>query len=107
MTVALANSNPLVLSAMAEIFDRDPRFSLVTTSASAERFLGAVMRIGVTVGVIDWALPALGGQRLIEVLRDHARSSRRKINEIASQLLLAEETLNGLHGAFLNRAKTK
>lgn len=40
-----------------------------------------------------------------EVLRDHARSSRRKINEIASQLLLAEETLNGLHGAFLNRAK--
>ena len=41
-----------------------------------------------------------------EVLRDHARSSRRKINEIASQLLLAEETLNGLHGAFLNRAKT-
>lgn len=42
-----------------------------------------------------------------EVLRDHARSSRRKINEIANQLLLAEETLNGLHGAFLNRAKTK
>lgn len=42
-----------------------------------------------------------------EVLRDHARSSRRKINEIASQLLLAEETLNGLHGAFLNRAKSK
>ena len=42
-----------------------------------------------------------------EVLRDHARSSRRKINEISSQLLLAEETLNGLHGAFLNRAKTK
>ncbi len=35
-----------------------------------------------------------------EVLRDHARSSRRKINEVADQLLAAEETLNGLHAAF-------
>ncbi|HAT30079.1 MAG TPA: response regulator [Janthinobacterium sp.] len=35
-----------------------------------------------------------------EVLRDHARSSRRKINEIANQLLTAEETLNSLRGAF-------
>lgn len=42
-----------------------------------------------------------------EVLRDHARSSRRKINEIANQLLSAEETLNSLHGAFSNRLKQK
>ena len=42
-----------------------------------------------------------------EVLRDHARSSRRKINEIASQLLTAEETLNGLHSAFHQRLKAK
>ena len=42
-----------------------------------------------------------------EVLRDHARSSRRKINEIANQLLAAEETLNGLHGAFNQRHKAK
>jgi two-component system nitrate/nitrite response regulator NarP len=76
VTIALANSNPLVLTAMAEIFDRDPRFSLVTTSASAEGFLGAVMRIAVSVGVIDWALPALGGQKLIEVLRDQPAAPR-------------------------------
>lgn len=42
-----------------------------------------------------------------EVLRDHARSSRRKINEIASELLAAEETLNNLHGAFISRRKLK
>ena len=40
-----------------------------------------------------------------EVLRDHARSSRRKINEIADQLLTAEETLNGLHASFNARLK--
>ncbi len=40
-----------------------------------------------------------------EVLRDHARSSRRKINEVADQLLAAEETLNSLHAAFAGRLK--
>ena len=38
-----------------------------------------------------------------EVLRDHARSSRRKINEVADQLLAAEETLNSLHAGFAIR----
>ena len=42
-----------------------------------------------------------------EVLRDHARSSRRKINEVADQLLAAEETLNSLHAAFAARLKAK
>lgn len=40
-----------------------------------------------------------------EVLRDHARSNRRKVNEVAEQLLQAEEMLNGLHAAFNSRLK--
>jgi response regulator NasT len=42
-----------------------------------------------------------------EVLRDHARSSRRKVNEVAEQLVSAEELLNSLHGAFVGRLKGK
>ncbi|ATQ74359.1 response regulator [Massilia violaceinigra] len=42
-----------------------------------------------------------------EVMRDHARSSRRKINEVADQLLAAEETLNSLHAGFASRLKSK
>lgn len=74
--VMLADSNPLVLSAMSEIFERDPRFSLVATSATAEGFLGMVMRVPVAVGVIDWNLPVLGGAKLIEVLREQERTPR-------------------------------
>ena len=74
--LSLADGNPLVLSAMSELFDRDPRFSLVATSATAEGFLGAVMRVPVSVAVIDWNLPALGGQKLIEVLRDQPGAPR-------------------------------
>lgn len=42
-----------------------------------------------------------------EVLRDHARSNRRKVNEVAEQLVSAEELLNSLHGAFAGRLRNK
>jgi len=72
----LADSNPLVLSALSEIIERDSRFSLVATAATAEGFLATVMRVPVLVGVVDWNLPALGGAKLIEVLRDQANAPR-------------------------------
>ncbi|MEM9349400.1 MAG: response regulator transcription factor [Pseudomonadota bacterium] len=72
----LGDANPLVLSALSELIDRDPRFSLVATSASAEGFLGTVMRVPVDIGVIDWNLPVLGGAKLIEVLRDQENAPR-------------------------------
>ena len=53
---------PLVLSAMSEIFERDPRFSLVATSATAEGFLGTAMRVPVQIGVIDGIYRPLGAQ---------------------------------------------
>jgi len=74
--VMLADGNPLVLSALSEIIDRDPRFSLVATAATAEGFLGTVMRVPVQIGIIDWNLPALGGAKLIEVLRDQVNAPR-------------------------------
>ena len=76
ITVILADSNPLVLTAMSAIFDQDPRFSLVATSGTAEGFLGAAIRMPVEVGVIDWNLPALGGAKLIDVLREQADAPR-------------------------------
>jgi two-component system, NarL family, nitrate/nitrite response regulator NarP len=76
VTIMLADSNPLVLTAMSEIFGKDARFSLVATSATAEGFLGTVMRMPVQVGVIDWNLPALGGAKLIDVLREQPDAPR-------------------------------
>ncbi len=76
IAVMLADNNPLVLSAMSEIFERDPRFSLVATSATAEGFLGAVMRVPVQVCVIAWNLPVLGAAKLMEVLREQENAPR-------------------------------
>lgn len=67
--IALADSNPLMLSALSEFFDRDQRFSLVATASTAEGFLEAVLRVPVTAAVVDWTLPMLGTEKLLEVLR--------------------------------------
>ena len=74
--IVLADANPLVLSAMSEIIDHDPRVSLVATSSTAEGFLGTVMRVPVHVGIVDWNIPALGGAKLIEILRDQEKAPR-------------------------------
>jgi response regulator NasT len=42
-----------------------------------------------------------------EVLRDHARAQRRKINEVAEQVVAAEELLNSLHGGFAAHLRSK
>ena len=72
----IADGNALMLSALSEKFQRDPRFSLVSTVATAEDFLSMSIRMPVTLGVIDWALPMLGGQRLLEVLRGQEQAPR-------------------------------
>ena len=74
--IILADGSPLVLSALSELIDRHPRFSLVATAATAEGFLGTFMRIPVQVAIIDWNLPALGGAKLIEILRDQENAPR-------------------------------
>lgn len=70
ISIMLGDGNPLVLSAMSEVFERDHRFSLVATSATAEGFLGMIMRVPVALCVVDWNIPALGAEKLIEVLRE-------------------------------------
>jgi two-component system nitrate/nitrite response regulator NarP len=74
--VGLADTNPLMLSALSEFFDSDPRFSLVFTAGTAEGFLEVALRADIDVGVIDWTLPALGGRKLIEIIRAQERAPR-------------------------------
>ena len=69
--VVLADPNPLILSAMSEKFSADPRFSLVSTVVNAENFISTVMRLPVDLGIVCWNLPQLGGEKIIEILRDH------------------------------------
>jgi response regulator NasT len=76
------------------------------TEANLNAALAAGRETSLAVGLL-MARYQTDRNTAFEVLRDHARSSRRKINEVAEQLVAAEELLNGLHGAFAGRLKGK
>src|SRR3954470_15118050 len=76
ISVALADNNPLMLSALSDLFERDSRFTLVATLSSTEAFVEMMGRVPTRIGVVDWALPTLGGERLLEVLRGRPNAPR-------------------------------
>lgn len=69
--VALADANTLMLSALAEIVENDDRFSLMSTTSSAESFLQTALAVPCTTAVVDWNLPSLGAEKLLHTLREH------------------------------------
>ncbi|MFT5043380.1 MAG: two-component system nitrate/nitrite response regulator NarP [Porticoccaceae bacterium] len=74
--VAIADGNALMLSALSEMFERDARFSLISATGSAEAFLQAALVVPSHVAVIDWGLPELGGEQLIQILREQESPMR-------------------------------
>jgi two-component system, response regulator PdtaR len=76
------------------------------TEANLNAALAAGRETSLAVGLL-MARYQTDRNTAFEVLRDHARSSRRKVNEVAEQLVAAEELLNGLHGAFAGRLRGK
>jgi response regulator NasT len=74
------------------------------TEANLNAALAAGRETSLAVGLLMARYQA-DRNTAFEVLRDHARASRRKVNEVAEQLVAAEELLNGLHGAFAARLR--
>lgn len=76
------------------------------SEASLTSALAAGRETSIAVGVL-MARYQVDRQTAFDVLRDQARSQRRKLNEVAEQILAAEETMNALHGAIAERLRGK
>jgi len=74
--VAIAEGNALMLSALSELVENDERFSLVSTVSSSEACLQTTLSVPSHVLVIDWSLPTLGAEKLMQKLRDEASPTR-------------------------------
>ena len=105
VNVALADSNPLMLGALSEFLERDPRFSLVATAKTAEGFLELVLRTSVAVGVIDWTLPNLGGERLLEMLRAKDTPPRMVVYSHDPQSEVARRAMAAGAAGFCDRSE--
>lgn len=74
--VSLGEGNSLLRSALAELFEQDERFSLMSSSSSAESFLQTALTVPSKVGIVDWSLPSLGAEKLIRILREQESPMR-------------------------------
>ena len=59
-----------MLGALSDIFEGDDRFSLVSTTGTAEAFLQTALTVPGKVAVIDWNLPSLGAEKVVKILRE-------------------------------------
>jgi two-component system nitrate/nitrite response regulator NarP len=75
-SIIVADPNTLMLQALSELFERDRRFSLVATSKTAEGFLETCLRVPVDLGIVEWTIPQLGAERLLNILRDRPQAPR-------------------------------
>lgn len=103
INVGLADANPLILGALSECFDQDPRFSLVFTSRTAEGFLEVALRADIAVGVIGWSLPALGGRRLMEVIRAQKHVPKIVVYDDGAQSDIAQAAMSAGAAGFCSR----
>lgn len=101
--IALADPNPLMLQALSEIFERDRRFAMVSTAKTAEGLLEACLRIPVQVIVSDWALPQLGAERLLAILRDRPSPPRAVIYASSSDADLPRRAMAAGAAGFCTR----
>jgi two-component system nitrate/nitrite response regulator NarP len=74
--ISLGGANSLLVGALAELFEQDERFSLMSSTSTAEAFLQNALTVPSVVGVIDWSLPTLGAERLIKIMREQESPMR-------------------------------
>ncbi|WP_225772888.1 response regulator transcription factor [Inquilinus sp. Marseille-Q2685] len=68
--IGFADKNPLVLRGLQSLFGEDRRFELVVSASDGERFLDAVARFELDVGIIGWVMANGDGRAVLEGLRD-------------------------------------
>lgn len=103
--IAIADKNPLVLSALSDLFERDPRFDLVLTVSNGERLLEAVERVPFQVGVIGWVLPPMGASVVLETLRDRPSSPRLVVYSGSSDPEIARKVMAHGGAGFCSKSE--
>ena len=104
--VVLAESNPMILSAMSEKFSTDQRISLISTVTTTEDFLSTVLRVKVDLGIVCWTLPQLGGEKIIEVLRENPSAPKILVYAQNHSLDVSRRALAAGAAGFCNDEQT-
>ncbi|HJV51329.1 MAG TPA: response regulator [Noviherbaspirillum sp.] len=96
----------IVAAVQVALTQADEMRRLRQAEAAMAAALACEREISVAVGLLMARFQADRGTAF-EVLREHARSSRRKMSDVAKDLLLAEKTFNAFASLFAARSISK
>lgn len=96
----------IVAAVQVALTQADEMRRLRQAEAAMAAALACDREISVAVGLLMARFQADRGTAF-EVLREHARSSRRKMSDVAKDLLLAEKTFNAFASLFAARSISK
>lgn len=68
VSIAIADKNPMVLRALEGLLAGDRRFNLLLRESDGARFLSALARHPVEIGVIGWELPSLRAPEILQAV---------------------------------------
>jgi len=74
--IIVADPNALMRQSLSEMVDRDKRFRLIATAKNGDGLLETCRRVPVDVALVNWHLPNVGAQRLIQNIRDTCEPPR-------------------------------
>ncbi len=68
VNIAIADKNPMVLSALEALLTRDRRFNLLLMASDGLHFLNSLAHLPVSLGVIGWELPPIRAPEILQAL---------------------------------------
>lgn len=68
VNIAIADKNPMVLSALEALLTRDRRFNLLLMASDGLHFLNSLTHLPVSLGVIGWELPPIRAPEILQAL---------------------------------------
>jgi two-component system, NarL family, nitrate/nitrite response regulator NarP len=68
VNIAIADKNPMVLSALEALLTRDRRFNLLLMASDGVHFLNSLVHLPVSLGVIGWELPPIRAPEILQAL---------------------------------------
>lgn len=68
VNIAIADKNPMVLSALEALLTKDRRFNLLLMASDGVHFLNSLVHLPVSLGVIGWELPPIRAPEILQAL---------------------------------------
>ena len=103
VNIAIADKNPMVLSALEALLTRDRRFNLLLMASDGVHFLNSLAHLPVSLGVIGWELPPIRAPEILQALAKRQGAPKIVVYSGTRDSAAAAETLRLGGAGFVSK----